>query len=156
MNFQHTLLLKSLSVTACLLAATTLSAQTSRSRDERAGASADHSHARASHTIDVYECDCVDTPPRFPGGEVAMMSFINRERRYPPQAYRDGIEGRVRCSFVVNKDGRLSHISVIKGVEQSIDREAVRIISEMPAWEAGELNSAAVPVYYILSIPFRK
>ena len=84
-----------------------------------------------------------------------MVRFINKERRYPAQAYRDGIEGRVLCSFVVNEDGSLSHISVIRSVEKSLDREAVRIISNMPKWDAGVLADSLVPVYYILPIPFR-
>ncbi|MDE5988399.1 MAG: energy transducer TonB [Duncaniella sp.] len=105
--------------------------------------------------VDVYEYDCVDVHPQFPGGDGAMVRFINKERRYPSQAYREGIEGRVLCSFVVNEDGSISHISVIRGVEKSLDREAVRIISNMPKWNAGVLSDSLVPVYYILPISFR-
>lgn len=92
----------------------------------------------------------------FPGGDGAMYRFINRERRYPSQAYRDGIEGRVLCSFVVNEDGTISHISVIKGVEASLDREAVRILTKMPTWDAGMIDETPVPVYCILPIAFRR
>ena len=105
--------------------------------------------------VDVYEYDCVDIQPQFPGGDGAMVRFINKERRYPTQAYHEGIEGRVLCGFVVNEDGSLSHISVIRSVEKSLDREAVRIISNMPMWDAGVLSDTFVPVYYILPIPFR-
>lgn len=105
--------------------------------------------------VDVYESDYVDVQPQFPGGDGAMVRFINNERRYPARAYREGIEGRVLCSFVVNEDGSLSHISVLRGVEKSLDREAVRIISNMPKWDAGVLADTIVPVYYILPIPFR-
>lgn len=105
--------------------------------------------------VDVYEYDCVDIQPQFPGGDGAMMRFINNERRYPSRAYHEGIEGRVLCGFVVNEDGSLSHISVIRSVEKSLDREAVRIISNMPKWDAGVLSDTFVPVYYILPIPFR-
>lgn len=55
----------------------------------------------------------------------------------------------------MNEDGSLSHISVIRSVEKSLDREAVRIISNMPKWDAGVLSDTFVPVYYILPIPFR-
>lgn len=106
-------------------------------------------------SIDVYEYDSVDVHPQFPGGEMALVRFINDERRYPKRAYSEGIEGRVLCSFVVNADGSLSHISVIKGVEESLNREAVRILSKMPNWEAGEIDESPVPVYCILPIPFR-
>ncbi len=107
-------------------------------------------------SINVYEFDCVDRQPQFPGGDNAMIRFINHERRYPQGAYRDGIEGRVLCSFVVNEDGSISHISVIKGVEESLNREAIRIISQMPPWSAGEIDDIPVPVYCILPIPFRR
>ena len=117
---------------------------------------ADVSRSRVAPVcVDVYEYDFVDIQPQFPGGDGAMVRFINKERRYPAQAYRDGIEGRVLCSFVVNEDGSLSHISVIRGVEKSLDREAVRIISNMPKWDAGVLADSLVPVYYFLPIPFR-
>ncbi|MCM1138791.1 MAG: energy transducer TonB [Duncaniella sp.] len=111
-------------------------------------------HTRIS--INVYEYDFVDRQPEFPGGNNELIRFINQERRYPQDAYREGIEGRVLCSFVVNEDGTLSHISVIKGVEESLNKEAVRIISQMPPWLAGAINNTPVPVYCILPIPFRK
>lgn len=107
-------------------------------------------------TMNVYEYDFVDRQPRFPGGDNAMISFINNERRYPREAYHEGIEGRVLCSFIVNEDGSISHISVLRGVEESLNREAVRIISRMPAWEAGTIDDTPVPVYCILPIPFRR
>lgn len=107
-------------------------------------------------SINVYEFDFVDRQPQFPGGDNAMIRFINHERRYPQDAYNEGIEGRVLCSFVVNEDGSLSHISVLKGVEESLNKEAVRIISQMPPWSAGEIDNTPVPVYCILPIPFRR
>jgi len=106
-------------------------------------------------TINVYDFDCVDIQPCFPGGDVAMLRYINRERRYPPRAYHAGIEGRVLCGFIVNEDGSISHVSVIKGVEESLDREAVRIITKMPQWSAGSIGENPVPVYCILPIAFR-
>ncbi len=114
---------------------------------------------QVAHTqvcIDVYDMESVDRQPQFPGGDTAMLRFINNERRYPAEAYHDGIQGRVLCSFVVSEDGSLTHISVIRGVEESLDREAVRIISEMPKWMAGEIDDTPVPVYCILPIPFRR
>lgn len=105
--------------------------------------------------VDVYDYDCVDVQPSFPGGDAEMLRFINRERHYPRQAYDKRIQGRVLCSFVVNEDGTISHVSVLKGVEESLDREAVRIISRMPQWSAGEISKNPVPVYCILPIAFR-
>ncbi len=107
-------------------------------------------------SIEVYEYDCVDHQPQFPGGECALMRYINSSRRYPIEAYTRGVEGRVMCGFIVNPDGAISHVSVIKGVEDSLNKEAVRLISGMPRWIAGKVGDRAVPVYCVLPIPFRK
>lgn len=114
-----------------------------------------YSHSTAE-VIEAYVIDAVDVQPEFPGGDNAMMRFINNERRYPRHAYNEGIEGRVLCGFVVLPNGSISHIEVVRGVEESIDREAVRIIRSMPQWKAGRISGAAVPVYYILPIAFRR
>ena len=115
-----------------------------------------HSSQGSPRYMEVYECDYVDEQPQFPGGEVEMIKYINTMRRYPAEAYYQNIEGRVLCSFVVNSDGSLSHISVIRGVEPSLNREAVRLISRMPRWVAGKVNNETVPVHYILPIVFRR
>lgn len=109
-----------------------------------------------AETIDVYDCHTVDTEPAFPGGNNAMVTYINSERRYPAEAYRDGIEGRVLCGFVVQPDGRVTHVNVLRGVEPSLDHEAVRIIGNMPVWEAGTVGGSRVPVYCILPVIFRR
>nr|MDE6555743.1 energy transducer TonB [Duncaniella sp.] len=88
--------------------------------------------------------------------EGAMMRFINAERQYPADAWNEGIQGRVRCSFIIDTDGTVGHVSVLKGVAESLDREAVRIISAMPRWSVGKLDSVAVPVYCVVSIAFRR
>lgn len=106
--------------------------------------------------MEVYEFDFVEEKPEFPGGGQKLISFINETRRYPAHAYANGIEGRVTCSFIVNTDGSLSHISVIRGVEPSLNREAVRIISKMPAWNPGKIDGQTVPVRVICAVPFRK
>ena len=84
--------------------------------------------------IEVYEYDYVSEKPSFPGGDEMLMHYINEERRYPAKAYKDGVQGRVTCSFVVNTDGSVSHVRVLRGVEQSLNQEAVRLIRKMPAW----------------------
>lgn len=104
---------------------------------------------------EAYVAEYVDVQPEFPGGDNAMVKFINKERRYPREAYNAGIGGRVLCSFIVMPDGSLCDIEVVRGVEKTIDREAVRIINSMPAWNAGRIGNSAVPVYCILPIPFR-
>lgn len=110
----------------------------------------------ASATMEVYVIDAVDVEPEFPGGENEMMKYINKHRRYPRRAYESGIEGRVLCGFVVMPNGQISDVEVIRGVEHSIDREAVRLIKSMPAWRAGTISHTPVPVYYMLPIAFRR
>ncbi len=129
-----------------------------------AGASAQMKRVVAYHAtpqssvqyIEVYESDFVDEQPQFPGGEVALIKYINSMRRYPAEAYYHNIQGRVLCGFIVNPDGTLSHVSVLRGVEPSLNREAVRLISNMPRWQAGKVANEKVPVYYILPIVFRR
>lgn len=105
---------------------------------------------------EVYEFDFVEDKPEFPGGGTALINYINDTRRYPAEAYARGIEGRVTCSFVVNTDGKVSDIAVLRGVEHSLNREAIRIISKMPSWSPGKLDGQAVPVRVICAVPFRK
>lgn len=114
------------------------------------------SRSGAPNYMDVYEYDYVSEKPCFPGGDDLMMNFVNTHREYPREAYRKGIQGIVTCSFVVNTNGSISHISIIRGVEASLNKEAMRIISEMPVWTPGKLNGKAVPTRVIWSVPFRK
>lgn len=105
---------------------------------------------------EVYEYDYVGEKPTFPGGTTELVRYINNARRYPGRAYRRGIQGRVVVSFVVNADGSVSDVSVLRGVEKSLDSEAARIIATMPKWAPGRINGCAVPVRVIQTIPFRK
>lgn len=105
--------------------------------------------------MEAFTFDSVDDQPHFPGGDGAMVKFINRERRYPHDAYQAGVEGRVLCSFIVHPDGSISNTEVLRGVHESLNIEAVRIINRMPRWVAGKIGETKVPVYCILAIPFR-
>lgn len=132
-----------------LLAPLTAKAQTCRVSN---GYSADGSQTFK----EVFEYDFVDVKPRFPGGNEALMEFINKTRQYPAEAYEKGIEGRVTCSFVVNSNGNISHLKVIKGADKLLNLEAMRILAEMPDWIPGRHGDHNVPVRVIHSIPFRK
>lgn len=105
---------------------------------------------------EVFEYDYVSDKPSFPGGDWKLVEYINHTRQYPRDAYEKGIQGRVTCSFVVNTDGSISHVQVIKSIEESLNREAIRIFSEMPRWEPGRIDGHTVPVRVIWSVPFRK
>ena len=104
----------------------------------------------------VYEFDYVDEKPSMAREGQTLMKYINRERHYPAAAYAQGIEGRVMCSFVVNTDGSISNVTVIKGVEPSLNREAMRILSEMPEWRPGKIDGEKVPVRVVCAVPFRR
>ncbi len=106
--------------------------------------------------VEVYEFDYVDVQPQFPGGEHGLINFINEVREYPYQAYKNKIQGRVLCSFIVGADGRVSNVRVIRGSgDDSLNREAMRVISEMPRWKAGKVGKTSVAVRVVLPIAFR-
>lgn len=106
--------------------------------------------------MEVYEYDFVNEKPCFPGGDRLLLTYINDTRVYPKEAYKKRVEGKVTCSFVVNSDGTISHVSVLRGVEPSLNQEAVRIISGMPTWTPGRHDGQAVPVRVIRSVSFRR
>ena len=105
---------------------------------------------------EVFEYDYVEVKPSFPGGNEALLNYINTNRHYPTDAYERGIEGRVTCSFVVNANGNISNIKVIRGCHKSLNKEAIRLLTEMPCWLPGRHLSQSVPVRVVHSIPFRK
>lgn len=113
---------------------------------------ASHSEATPQQVYDLW---FVDEEPRFPGGERGLLKYINAHREYPQEAYENGISGRVLCSFTISSDGTVSDVQVIRSVEASLDREAVRVISSMPRWIPAVVSDQAVPVHYVLPIPFR-
>lgn len=104
---------------------------------------------------EVFEYDYVGEKPTFPGGNTMLIRYINDTRQYPRSAYRNRIQGRVTLSFVVNTDGTISDIYVLRGVEPSLNSEAVRIIRNMPQWNPGKVNGRCVPVRVIQTVPFR-
>ena len=106
--------------------------------------------------MEVYEFDYVDIQPQFPGGERGLINYINKTREYPYHAYKKGIQGRVLCSFIVGTNGKVSDVRVIRGAgDESLNREAIRVISKMPKWSVGKVGDHAVPVRVVLPIAFR-
>jgi protein TonB len=97
----------------------------------------------------------VEDPASFPGGEVAMMQWLNNNIRYPVIAQENGIQGRVITSFVVERDGSITDVQVMRGVDPSLDREAVRVIGQMPRWNPGKQRGQAVRVRFTLPVVFR-
>lgn len=93
--------------------------------------------------------------PVFPGGEEALQAYIRKNIRYPRPAHEKGIQGRVECSFVIDKKGTVRNIQVEKGIEPSLDSEAIRVLSGMPDWLPAEENGKKVAMRYVLPITFR-
>ena len=97
----------------------------------------------------------VQQMPEFPGGQASLLKYLATRIKYPAIAQENGIQGRVSCSFVVDTDGSLKNIEVIRGIDPSLDREAVRVIREMPKWNPGVQNNMAVAVKYTVPVTFR-
>lgn len=97
--------------------------------------------------------DVVDEQPRFAHGNV--MAWLSNNVHYPPIAEENGIQGRVVVSFVVEPDGSISNIAVVKGVDPSLDKEACRVVKAMPKWIPGKINGEAVRVKYNLPLTFK-
>lgn len=97
----------------------------------------------------------VENMPVFPGGDAELLRFISQSIRYPVVAQENGLQGRVTCSFIVNTDGRIVDAEVVRGIDPSLDKEALRVINSMPKWEPGKQRGKPVRVKYTLPIIFR-
>ena len=97
----------------------------------------------------------VETMPEFPGGQGALLQYLAKSIKYPVIAQENGIQGRVSCSFVVNKDGSIVDAEVIRGVDPSLDKEALRVINSMPKWSPGKQRGKPVRVKYTVPVTFR-
>lgn len=106
-------------------------------------------------TSTVYEFNMVDQMPSFPGGVKALDKFISSTLVYPEIAKENRIQGRVIVSFVVNKDGSLSYVEIVRAVDSTLGQEAFRIMRHMPRWNPGKLNGTPVRVRYTMPIDFR-
>ena len=95
-----------------------------------------------------------EAKPAFPGGEEAMMKFLNKNIKYPNRAKEDGIQGTVFIRFVVEKDGVVDDVEVAKGVSPLLDSEAKRVVASMPKWAAGRQKGQPVAVQYTLPVRF--
>lgn len=97
----------------------------------------------------------VQKQPSFPGGEKEMFKFIQENLKYPPLARENNIQGRVAVSFVVNKDGSIGDVSILKDIGGGCGKEAARIVGSMPKWIPGEANGHPVKVRYTLPVQFK-
>ncbi|RMG19635.1 MAG: energy transducer TonB [Bacteroidetes bacterium] len=95
-----------------------------------------------------------DKMPQFPGGNTAMYAYLNRRLQYPQVAKDYGVEGRVFVQFVVEPDGSLSNVKVVRGIGYGCDQEALRIVKKMPRWIPGEHQGVKAPVIYTIHVQF--
>ena len=99
--------------------------------------------------------DVVEQMPSFPGGDAELMKFLSSHIKYPVVAEENGIQGRVIATFVVERDGSISDVKVVKSVDPSLDKEAARVVKSMPKWQPGKQNGSAVRVKYTVPVTFR-
>jgi protein TonB len=99
----------------------------------------------------------VEQMPSFPGGEDKLMEFLNKNISYPAMEKDNGISGTVYVNFIVDKDGKIKDVKVVRGVKggPGCDKEALRVISKMPDWSAGKQNGRQVSVQFVLPIKFQ-
>lgn len=109
--------------------------------------------AERKDTINVY--DCVEQMPFFPGGSQKLKEFIEENLRYPKELEETCVQGRVIVRFIVERNGKLSNVKVVKSVHPALDKEALRIVKLMPRWIPGRQNGITVRVKFYIPIIFR-
>ena len=109
--------------------------------------------AERKDTINVY--DCVEQMPSFPGGSQKLKEFIEENLRYPKELEETCVQGRVIVRFIVERNGKLSNVKVVKSVHPALDKEALRIVKLMPRWIPGRQNGITVRVKFYIPIIFR-
>jgi len=96
----------------------------------------------------------VEEMPDFPGGQLALRKFIAQAIKYPVIAQENGIQGKVFVNFVVNKDGTVTGAKIARGVDPSLDKEALRVVNSLPKWKPGKQGGKPVRVSYTVPINF--
>lgn len=115
--------------------------------------SGDSANKIEGDSVRIYEI--VEQMPSFPGGNQAVFQYLSKHIKYPVVAEDKGIQGLVIVTFVVERDGSVTDVRVAKSVDASLDKEAVRVVSDMPRWIPGKKNGKAVRVRYTVPVTFR-
>jgi len=97
----------------------------------------------------------VENMPEFPGGDLELRKYINQNVVYPEIAKENGIQGRVFVQFVVNKQGKVEQVKVVRGVDPSLDKAAVKVIQSLPSWKPGSQRGKSVRVSFTVPINFQ-
>jgi protein TonB len=106
----------------------------------------------ANENDPIYES--VDVKPEFPGGIPELMKYLTTHLKYPTKAQKKGIQGRVLCTFIVEKDGRVNDVRVVKSVDPDLDKEAMRVVKHMPKWKPGLKDGKPVRTKFTLPVAF--
>lgn len=96
-----------------------------------------------------------DEQPEFVGGQTALANYLGNNVVYPTVAIQNNIQGRVIVSFIIEKDGSVSNVELLSGVDLLLDAEALRVVKAMPSWTPGKINGKPVRTQYALPITFR-
>ena len=108
-----------------------------------------------THTLKEEIYPSVEQMPQFPGGEAALMKYIQAHIKYPPTAVKNHVQGRVIVRFVVRKDGSVGVVHVVRSVDEDLDREAVRVCKSLPTFTPGRQNGELVDVFYTVPVAFK-
>ena len=101
----------------------------------------------------IYEIhEVFEDMPEFPGGNAEIVKFISRNFNWPPEGAEMGIQGSIICGFVIEKDGSINIVEVLRPLQHWFDAEAIRVIKRMPKWTAGKKNGKPVRVFYVLPV----
>ncbi len=97
----------------------------------------------------------VEDKPVFPGGDAALLGYLSKNTKYPEISKENGVQGRVFVQFVIDKTGKVSDVTIARGVDPYLDKEAKRVVSTLPKWTPGKQRGIPVPVTYIVPINFK-
>jgi len=103
----------------------------------------------------TYEMFDIQKPPSFPGGERELLKFLAENIKYPALARENNIQGNVALTFVVNKNGSVSDVTILRDIGGGCGKEAVRVVNSMPRWNPGEANGNPVKVRFTLPVRFK-
>lgn len=105
-------------------------------------------------TEEIIYCP-IETPPQFPGGQLALMEWIKQNMVYPQEAIAKGIEGRVIVKFTIEEDGTVTNGKILRGIDPLLDNEALRLVSIMPKWSPGRFAGKDIRAIYNLPLLFK-
>jgi len=113
------------------------------------------SKAQTKKVVNEKPYSIVEQMPQFPGGEQALMNFIEKNLKYPVDAQNKRVQGKIILRFVVNSNGKVEQVEILRGLSPSTDKEAIRVVNLFPKWTPGVQNGKSVSTYYVLPIAFR-